>query len=91
MTCREDEAEAAAEVSDAKVEEEAEVAAVEEDEEDAECAICLLELGEAGEGNETLVGCQHTFHTRCITEWKDTCRRKKLTVACPYCCAPIRV
>lgn len=66
---------------------EAEAAA---EEEEVECSICLLELGEAGEGSKTL-GCGHVYHAGCIVEWVDTCRRKDLTVACPYCREKISV
>jgi hypothetical protein len=74
-------------------EEETEVAAAtagEETEEEAECPICLLELSEAGEGSKTL-GCGHVYHAGCIADWVDRCRRKDLTLTCPYCREKISV
>jgi hypothetical protein len=52
-----------------------------EEEELNECPICLMELEEGGE----TLACGHTFHAACVGEWVDTCRRKELTLACPYC------
>ena len=59
--------------------------ALQQDEEaEDECPICLLELCGA-EGQETLGGCGHAFHGRCLDGWREVCQRKGLPLSCLYC------
>ena len=43
----------------------------------AHCSICLCDIGK--KEKKTTLGCKHTYHASCITEWRET------HITCPVC------
>ena len=50
---------------------------------DHHCSICLCDI--AKKEKETILACKHTFHTSCLTEWRET------HITCPVCRVEMRL
>jgi hypothetical protein len=49
-----------------------------------ECSICLNEMNEPNETTK-LIYCNHTFHSECINNWINTCKKELKIITCPLC------
>ena len=50
-----------------------------------DCSICTNDINNSSYGEKITTICMHTYHSKCIIEWVNTCMRDTKDCTCPIC------
>jgi len=52
---------------------------------DDECALCFISMVDPPDQVVMDLLCFHSYHRRCVSDWRDHCKSKQVPLSCPMC------